>query len=616
MIRLRLTDPAADLAQAADGLSRPLRVLPLEEHPLTAEGLRALGDSDGVRILDVTERANDISEDFSRLYVDFIAQLSKKNASPDWWALSLVGRNPLSTRLPERCFALSLIRDAVAQAGESGSVLVLTSDTALAGQCLLWAASNGVSARSNVRTNASFGEILLSLLPIGPLYAFLRALARTLCVRALSRFRPDPETSYDIVATLLNHQSFGPDGLYHDTYFGDLPHRLHARGGRPLVFGAVTHDFFRTVRRCREQSGDFPLLPMETFMGLSALCRLWLKATAYQVRGFPVRGDQRFEGMAVDLLIRSEIAEHASRTRLFTDLQFRESMLALLRRVRPARLLFPFENRAWERMLMQALASETPGTPSIGYQHATTTPYHLNFQLGVGETDSLPLPDHIVTLGKVTLDRLKRAGFPPARLIEGAALRQAPLPDKPADSPPGAARILVALASSVEEYVQVLRLLDAAFGEDAPEIVLRPHPVISLEEALERTGKLSFPYLIDRGRPLGEAIESSDVLLFASGTLGLEAVRRGVPAVFLRVGRFLSTDPMSDFDGLKWSVRTPEGLHAALSEIGGLSEDGLLRRRRDAREYSLRYCRPATDAALAPLLSPVSHKNVTEGMRP
>ncbi|MFA6091814.1 MAG: hypothetical protein WCU88_02275 [Elusimicrobiota bacterium] len=618
MIVLRLADPSAGIQKAAAGLARPLRVLVLDAEPGLDAGLQTLLSEAGVRLLDLPALADERGPSFAHDYTDFIAGLSRANACPDWWAFTLIGRNPLSSRLPERCFRLDLALS-LAKEEPAGSLLIFLRDRALARAIAQAARERGLKTEGlGGRETRPWREVLNAALPSGPIFGYLRALWQLLRVRAVIRWKPEPGRAYVVVATLLNHQSFDSQGSYHDAYFGPLPGKLHSLAANdnsrsrdsvardknqtdessrePLVFGSVTHDFERTLARCNRACTEFPVLPMESFLRGRDLWPVLLKALRYRLVGFALKGDSHFRTHDALPLIQEELARNFQESRLFSDLWFKACADALLQNIRAERLLFPFENRAWERMLMASFRENAPQAPLIGYQHATITPFHLNFMLGEQGQELLPLPNRIVTMGEVTLERMAEQGFfPRERLALGCALRQSPAKIRETRAPGSRLRVLSALASSQEEYRTTLRLLKDAFPGQTHQLVLRPHPVIPLAPAL-KAAPLPFEYEIDSGSPLNEALGAADVVLFASSTLGLEAVRRGIPAVFLRVGRFLNTDPMSGFTELKWSARTPRELRSVLEEIAALEGPALQSRRQAGLRYAQRYCRlPESD---------------------
>src|SRR3989338_8033265 len=103
----------------------------------------------------------------------------------------------------------------------------------------------------------------------------------------------------------------------------------------------------------------------------------------------------------------------------------------------------------------------------------------------------------------------------------------------------------------------------------------------------------------DRG-PVDMAFSQADVVLYASSTMGLEAVRRGIPVVCLDLGIFLNPDPLHDLTSLKWAARDPESLRRALRAISSLPEREMELMRRRAGEYAARYCPAASPPRLEP----------------
>ena len=85
------------------------------------------------------------------------------------------------------------------------------------------------------------------------------------------------------------------------------------------------------------------------------------------------------------------------------------------------KIIYPFENKPMEKFLSLGLSNKIK---KIGYQHTSITPSHLSFQFSKTEINKTPLPDKIVTVGKITKNWLiKRCNFPPKKIIQGVALR-------------------------------------------------------------------------------------------------------------------------------------------------------------------------------------------------
>jgi hypothetical protein len=106
-------------------------------------------------------------------------------------------------------------------------------------------------------------------------------------------------------------------------------------------------------------------------------------------------------------------------------------------------------------------------------------------------------------------------------------------------------------------------------------------------------------YTVDKGT-LEDALDWADVVLYTSSTVGLEAVAKGIPAIYLDLGTFLDTDPMFAWNKLKWSVQEPAELATTIASIGAIPADEFVSRQKQGQEYAVSYLRPLTEETLRP----------------
>src|SRR5262249_52471045 len=95
--------------------------------------------------------------------------------------------------------------------------------------------------------------------------------------------------------------------------------------------------------------------------------------------------------------------------------------------------------------------------------------------------------------------------------------------------------------------------------------------------------------------------QKSDVVLYVSSTIAIEAISAGIPVVYLDIGDFMNPDPLFDFSEFKWSLTDPAQLIPTLKMIDALTPSDLERRRAAARAYALSYLSPADAAGVADL---------------
>jgi hypothetical protein len=165
--------------------------------------------------------------------------------------------------------------------------------------------------------------------------------------------------------------------------------------------------------------------------------------------------------------------------------------------------------------------------------------------------------------------------------------------------------VLVALATNIEEYVGTLLFLEEAFVGREPfvekgsfEVRIRPHPEYSLESALAIAPLNGSEFYVKSTGSLADDLEWADVVLYASSTVGLEAVSMGIPVVYIDLGAFLDTDPMYGWSGLRWSVKEPAKLAETIQHIADLPQEGLQQLQEKGREYAAAYLKPVTARAL------------------
>jgi len=498
--------------------------------------------------LDTVERLRERAPMFSREFADFIAELSCANAGPDWWTLSLPGKNPLTLPLVARALA----HDATPP------------------------------------PRAGFKSLLNRLLPAGPLAGLARAAWSLLRARRFGRMSaPENPT---VFFTFFGPNSFDGSGRYRDMFFGPLLDEAARRGLAPLVWGAGT-------AHARPGPADGPVcIPLDYYLGWGDLWRVFRKALSLRASGFVLRGEKKLGGLDLTALLQDELDENLNSSRLFSDLWYGACAQALLRRVTPAALYYPFENLARERSFLPLFRERAPKARLIGYQHASLTTNHLNFLLGRGEADVLPLPDRIVTTGEATREFLRDWGrFPESILRAGCALRQEPAAAAPRDPEPGRFRLLVAAATSAEELAGIVRLLEEAYGDGLPsglEIVLRPHPLFPL------AGAPGFPFRDGSGGPLSGRIREADAVAYVSSTAGIEGLANGVPAIALDLGHPLGIDPLAEVKDFKWTARDGAGLRAAVDSARTLPPEERRRLREAAKAWTARYLTPPSPATL------------------
>ena len=577
----------------------PLRFLSLvetRESTRICSYLRSQPDAEEISRAQVFHQPG---RDFRRQYVEFMGELNAANASLGWWAMPFTNKNPLATSL---CQDTSHFLSVAGLLGPSSqSLVVITDSRPLAAQVEEWGRAGGIQVVNLVKDRPSWRRTFKEYAPGAILAAFLK----TLWIWAQARRqRPsgDPAADHTVVATVFHRQSFPTPGEYKDVYFGRLVDDLPAVAS---VVGLLQEGWRAQLAGLKSLKGPLPVVPIEAYLSLWDIVKCGLRAVKAYFTPPRIDGPVEINGLSVASLVRGSIRDARRSGNILLGLRVYYGARRLARSRHVTRCLYPYENRAWEKMLVLGIRSQSPKTRMVGYQHASITLSHTNFFLGQGESPAVPLPDAIATTGPVVKEWLEREGnYPPGLFQAACALRQNTNGTTPLKARgQRIKRVLVALATNVEEYVGTLIFLEAALaGTTDYDVRVRPHPTIPLDSALELAPLSSRDFYTVSTGPLDDAFQWADLVIYASSTVGMEAVAQGIPAIYLDLRGFLDTDPMAGWDGFKWSVRDPAELVETIVRIEALPDEQFQAMQRVGQQYVASYLSPVSETGLRVLL--------------
>mgnify|MGYP004017388877 CR=1 FL=1 len=200
-------------------------------------------------------------------------------------------------------------------------------------------------------------------------------------------------------------------------------------------------------------------------------------------------------------------------------------------------LIFPFENRTWEKLLCGSLKGTL--TYTVGYNHAMITSRHLALTVLGAATPKSILPDRIVSCGKLTFEKLvaffsekdidMRAG-PALRLSNNHLLtRKNQYIFMPTSSGIGEAKFLIKIAEQI--------FLKTGFIS-----LIRPHPSVSLAAISNDSGTKGL--MFSNGAAVLDELEGAAACVFVSSSVGAEAAYRRVPSVCLATDDLFGVNPV------------------------------------------------------------------------
>ena len=584
------------------GIPGTVRYITLVETKESLQIQSYLRERAGAQEIPRAQLLRDRSEDFRHKYIEFIGQVNARNKSLHWWAMPFTNKNPLATALCSNTSQFLVIVELVRSSSEP--LVVVTNNSDVADQVVAWGRVEGVKTVNSVKGRRTWKGAVREFTPGAVLFGLVKTIWIWLQVRHLKP-ADDTQNGHIVVVSLLHAQSLAEEGKYRDVYFGRLLDELRDHGDKPIVFGLLQEQWRDQLPRLKALRDGVPVVPAEAFLKISDLVKCgWESLKAYSG---PVRvcGPVEIGGVDSHRLVTRAISEARRSDEFFRTLRVYYCSMRLAQTLHVKRCLYPFENRAWERMLILGIRGASSDTRLVGYQHASVTLSHTNFILGSAESGIVPLPDAIVTTGPVPKEWMEREGnYPPGVFKVACTLRQS-RDGRSLHKEPGQRikKVLVALATSLQEYVDTLLFLEQAFVvSNDYQVRVRPHPTIPLGSALRLAPLNRSDFYQPSTGTLADDLQWADVVLYASSTVGMEAVSLGIPAIYLDVGNYLDTDPMFGWNEFKWSVRDHSELIPTMRKIEAIPQAIFHELQEQGKEYVATYLSPVTPSGLRTFL--------------
>jgi hypothetical protein len=510
-------------------------------------------------------------------YIDYVGQLSQVHSSPEWWAGIVSEKNPLSSRLLlNACYiqaCLDLLKD---RGSDLGPVLVIA-DGRLLRSALTANLRNqghhpkGFESRTG-RWSEPFGLISRLLLYKG--YFVLSELSRIFQARFLRRAhrakilrsvlqRGKPLT---LIHTWVDFRSFNPrTGEINDPDFSEVAKYLKGSGEEVVRLPYIQRvlPYGRTVGVMAR--GEEPYLIPHAFLSPWDVLRTALSTSLAvpKERAYPP-----LMGLEVSDLVLDDQRRQWYRHDMPKNLLFHHMVRQWKARgLNVGKVIYPFENHAWERVLCMAMARFYPEAKLVAFQPARVPMFLTNYFIAESEQDLTPLPNRIVTNGAYTA-RLLRPAYGDGLVVEGGSLRHQYLFNGNGGGEGPLARgkrpfvILATPSIGNDEALELVWKVYQAF-KDLPEfnVIIKCHPSRSFSRLAKALGLPPLPQHFSVSTlPLKDLLATSHLVVYTSSTTSVEAVAYGLPLLHVRLDHDFDMDPLEFSPHLRKSVSLPEEL--------------------------------------------------------
>lgn len=571
------------------------------------QGYRDILKSKGVIELPVEDMDDKERGICEKEYINNIASLGFEYHSIEWWANPASEKNEhISKHYSNLCLFYRLIKTLKKYAGQDMNVFVVCS-TDLFGQLKSYCQNNNINIKSLEKASAvrtaelcsrllAVSKIMLSITAIlmKKLYVSFKLADRT------KEIIDSPGSKY-VIRTWLVNGVLIKDGIYQDAYFGRLLEYAGGCGYNVIVLAGIPANYRKAVRdiKCTKQLRG---IPEEFFLNYVDFLRL----PFYFNLKVKLKEKVFFNGVDVTLIYEKEIANGYFCADYFKNLlrYFIAKKFALA--VRFEVYIQTFENYAWEKLTILGIRETGSSGKILGFQHAFVSRNSFKYFPGESEKDIMPLPDRIITRGQITKDIMEKYGhYRPGILKVGCALRQEylgsikPLKRKRFD------RVVVPLTMVGYESALIMKFLYASGLADTDiKVIIRCHPA-GLFESFKKYIHFNIPdnFIVSNEKSVQEELSATDMVLYTWTTVAVEAMKMGLPVIYLDLLDPMYVDPLFECSSFKRTVRRTAELLSAMKEFYDMSDSEFYHEQEMAQKYLMRDFYPVTEGNLTPFMS-------------
>ena len=199
-----------------------------------------------------------------------------------------------------------------------------------------------------------------------------------------------------------------------------------------------------------------------------------------------------------------------------------------LKAAKACSVVWPWENFNWERDLCRA--ARRLGVATYGYQHTAIGPHQLNYSPRTNRDGLHSIPDRIIANGPAYGDEMIEWDFPEERVVIGGAFRlNRPQTDIYNKNGPIFVPLSAHRATAASQVIA-----GKILASDGQKVLIKEHPMYPVD--FDETDNLK--------RTQISLFEQSSVslVLYCTGTVGLEAALAGLPALRLMLDDRIAID--------------------------------------------------------------------------
>jgi hypothetical protein len=528
--------------------------------------------------VETAEMLQEVAVELRQPYIDYIGKLSLKKNSLMWWASSVSEKGPYRSKAFLHICYVKICADILKK--DSDEPIVFFVEEKAVRQAILENMPTGNF--EHLKDTGEYVRGALKDLKEFILYKgwfLLSSIYRIAIAKYAYRMqgRARSQEPFTLIHTWVDRRSFDQDGVYRESYFGELPNYLKKSGKNVVIVPHVlsTTPYLKTVDNMAKSEHMF-LVP-HAFLSIRDVCSVFFTTSTNKPKKirYPKFGNIDISGIIHEGLKNDWIAAYAA----FDLLLYRFVRRLKEKQFSVDTVIYPYENQIWEKVLCTAMREFHPSAYLIGYQHSAISRMYLNYFFSKRETSIMPLPDRIVTNGRRIKDAFVESGYPKEKVVQGGAVRYAYLLEpKMVTHRREKGKPVVLVTSSIGKFEAmelIWKVFKAFEHQNKYQILIKCHPAMPFEKISQHL-KVKLPaHFTVSEKPVAELLKESDVVLYTGTATCVEAIALGVSVVHVESDLMIDLDPLDFEVRARLSARNPEEIVKRVEEAIAMDEKEL-----------------------------------------
>jgi hypothetical protein len=540
-------------------------------------------------------------------YINAIASLSFIYNSREWWANSMSEKNEhVSSHYKYLCLFYCLVKTLKKYYDTQMCIFIVCADEIFE-QLKIYCEQN------HIKINSLENSIILRFRSIYENVYDLVKIVRYLIKMAIwkmyiphkLKFRIRKETnnknSFFVVRSWFDSRFLIEDGNCQDAYFGKLPEYLAHQGSKVIILANFINNYRKIVKKMQD-TRNFLIVPEEYYLKYSDIVRSLFYLSFTRMK---LKRKISFIGLDVTGIYEKEYAKGCSSVSYISSILRYLVARRFAQSIEFKAYIQTFENYAWEKMTIIGIREVRPMVKILGFQHAFISRNSFKYFPGKMEKGIIPLPGSIITMGKVTKEIMGKYGSYDSDIISiGCALRQEYLSNLVPFQRRNFNKVVVPLTMvSYEAILTIKFLCDSALPKTNIQVVLRCHPSLPFE-SFKKHIDFTIPdrFIIDNDKSVREELSDTDMVLYTWSTVAIEALKQGLPVIYLDILYPMYVDPLFECDNLKKNVRKPEELLLVVKSYYDMEDILFFKEQERAQGYLREYFYPVNEKNLESFL--------------